>query len=47
MIYISDEEREIILEILAKRISEYEIRVFGSRALGKHRKYSDLDLVVC
>jgi len=37
---------QIVEEILTRFVPEYEVRVFGSRANGTPKKYSDLDLVI-
>lgn len=39
-------ERETILEILRQHVSGREVWVFGSRATGKTKPYSDLDLAI-
>ncbi|WPD21854.1 MAG: nucleotidyltransferase domain-containing protein [Candidatus Electrothrix scaldis] len=44
---LSDEQRELILKILyTAQKSIEQVAVFGSRAQGKHRPNSDLDLVL-
>jgi type I restriction enzyme S subunit len=37
---------DMVLEVLHRRIPDRSVWVFGSRANGKARKYSDLDLVI-
>ncbi len=37
---------DIVRRILAAHVPEVEVRVFGSRVLGKARCYSDLDLAL-
>ncbi len=37
---------KIVENILKRLVPEYEVRVFGSRATGSPKKYSDLDLVI-
>jgi predicted nucleotidyltransferase len=39
-------DHDTVLEILRRRIPDRTVWAFGSRAGGKARKYSDLDLVV-
>lgn len=39
-------EKEIVKNILRRYIPGVEVRVFGSRAIGKAKKYSDLDLLL-
>lgn len=46
MIFISEDERRIVVEILKKLCPKYSVWVFGSRYRGNHKPYSDLDLVV-
>ncbi|MGB9599042.1 MAG: nucleotidyltransferase family protein [Myxococcota bacterium] len=46
MINISEEERSIILQIIKKHISNYEVRVFGSRLYQNLKPASDLDIVI-
>lgn len=36
-----------VKRILAEFVPECTVRVFGSRAVGTHRHYSDLDLALC
>jgi len=46
MIELSEDNIEIVKEILAKHVPEYEVRAFGSRVNNQAKKYSDLDLVI-
>lgn len=52
MLYVSSEHLKIVLDILEKHVSDFEVRAFGSRVAGaaeevaRIKKYSDLDLVV-
>lgn len=46
MIDIKEEYLTEIRRILAKHVSDCEVRVFGSRIEGKAREFSDLDLVL-
>lgn len=46
MIQVSSQELEIILAILNRHVPAQEVWVFGSRATGKAKKFSDLDLVI-
>lgn len=43
---IDQENWEIVREILERYIPSYEVWVFGSRATGKAKRYSDLDLAI-
>lgn len=36
----------LIRQLLAEHVPEFEVRAFGSRYIGKAKKYSDLDLVL-
>lgn len=46
MITLSDDEQKLVKKILRKHLpgQDYKVVVFGSRATGKARKYSDVDL---
>ena len=46
MINLEPEHRSIVLRILNELVPTSEVRVFGSRADGAAKPYSDLDLVV-
>ena len=46
MIDLEKKNLEIVLSILNKEIPDCRVDAFGSRAIGKARKYSDLDLVI-
>lgn len=46
MIDIDAKYLVIVKNILAKHVADYEVWVFGSRIVGKSKKYSDLDLVI-
>lgn len=46
MIDIHPEHLQIVKSILNQHLSDYEIRVFGSRIKGAAKTFSDLDLVV-
>jgi len=46
MIDIDPAHRKLVESILRREIPDLEVRVFGSRVLGKSKPYSDLDLVV-
>jgi predicted nucleotidyltransferase len=37
---------EIVKNILKRHVTDYEVRVFGSRIHGNAKKFSDLDLVI-
>ncbi len=37
---------EIVREILARHVAQYDVWGFGSRATGRAKKYSNLDLAV-
>lgn len=43
---IQPDDLKTVQEILHTHIPEYEVRIFGSRLLGKARKTSDLDLAI-
>ena len=45
--HLRDQDRRIVLEILARHVPEREVWAFGSRVHGRHLKpFSDLDLVI-
>ena len=45
--YIEPENLKILEDILKKYVSEYEVRVFGSRVHGNNLKpFSDIDLAI-
>lgn len=46
MIELTNEQLDIILDILNKYVPDVEVRAFGSRYKGNAKKYSDLDLVL-
>ena len=46
MIDLSSEHLRTVRHILSEHVPECEVRVFGSRANGAARPYSDLDLVI-
>ncbi len=46
MITLAPEHLQLVRQILAEYIPEYEVRVFGSRVKGTQKPYADLDLVV-
>jgi len=46
MIDVEPKQLEVVKKILQKHIPNYEVWIFGSRATGKAKKYSDLDLVI-
>ena len=46
MIDLSPLHRQMVEAILSRCIPDYEVKVFGSRAKGTAKSYSDLDLVV-
>lgn len=43
---IGPAERGIVIEILRRHVPNAEVLVFGSRATGKAKKFSDLDLCI-
>ncbi len=45
-IHLESEYLKIILDIVAKHELTKAVYVFGSRARGDHKKYSDLDLAI-
>jgi uncharacterized protein len=46
MLDLTERELAVVRDLLARRIPGREVRVFGSRANGKAKPYSDLDLLV-
>lgn len=46
MINLKENEKNIVLEILAKFVPERKVGVFGSRAAENIKPFSDLDIVV-
>jgi len=46
MIDLRQNEREIVLNILRRYLVDAEFFVFGSRATGTARQWSDLDLLI-
>lgn len=46
MISITSQQLRLINKILQDFVPECEVRAFGSRVNGRHREYSDLDLVI-
>lgn len=46
MIDVSPEQRELLEEILGRYVPGVEVRVFGSRATGRAKPHSDLDLAL-
>ncbi|MDR3312992.1 MAG: nucleotidyltransferase domain-containing protein [Oscillospiraceae bacterium] len=43
---ITEQERAVILAILAQHVPGCRVLAFGSRCTGRHKPYSDLDLAV-
>lgn len=44
---VSPEHRRIVLDLLTEHLPQgHEVWVFGSRATGRARRYSDLDLAI-
>ena len=46
LLQLKNDELNLVLQILQTYIPEYDVWVFGSRACGNARQYSDLDLVI-
>lgn len=46
MLEVSKEDLETVKRLLARHVTGCEVRVFGSRAGGKPKSYSDLDLAL-
>ena len=46
MLALSDREKELVLAALVRHIPNHEVWAFGSRTNGKHKPFSDLDIVV-
>jgi len=45
-LHVTTRELEIVREILGRLVPGREVRAFGSRVTGRHRRLSDLDLAV-
>ena len=45
-LHVSEQERELVLQILDRIVPHLEVLVFGSRAGGQPNKFSDLDLAI-
>lgn len=43
---LKPEQRRIVLDILARHLPGHEVQLFGSRANGTAKPYSDIDLVI-
>ena len=43
---LSEGDRDLVLAALARHIPSHEVWAFGSRTNGKHKHFSDLDIVV-
>jgi uncharacterized protein len=43
---LKPEHRNMVYKILANHIPGHEVRIFGSRAIGTAKPYSDIDLVI-
>ncbi len=43
---LSDGEKALVLDALARHLPNREVWAFGSRTNGKHKPFSDLDIVV-
>lgn len=46
MLDLSDQQLQLVREVLQETVPDCEVWAFGSRINGKARSYSDLDLVV-
>jgi predicted nucleotidyltransferase len=46
MLELTEAQLRTVRTLLARRLPEREVRVFGSRATGRAKPHSDLDLVV-
>jgi predicted nucleotidyltransferase len=46
MIYLTQSQLKIVIDILQNHVADCEVRVFGSRYKGTAKDYSDLDLAV-
>ena len=44
--YLKPEHHRILCDILARHLPGREVRIFGSRATGTAKPYSDIDLVI-
>ena len=43
---LSEGDRDLVLAALVRHIPNHEVWAFGSRTNGKHKPFSDLDIVV-
>ena len=46
MIELRPDLLALVTQILARHVSQYEVRVFGSRVSGMVKQHSDLDLII-
>jgi type I restriction enzyme S subunit len=46
MLDLQDRHRDQVLAILRRHVAGVEVRAFGSRAAGRARRHSDLDLLL-
>lgn len=46
MIDLDERQLSAVKELLALHVPGFEVRLFGSRARGTARRYSDIDLVI-
>ncbi len=43
---LTDKERAIVVDVLARLVPEASVSAFGSRATGRPKRFSDLDLAI-
>lgn len=43
---LTPKHRKIVCDVLARHLPDREVQVFGSRATGTAKQFSDLDLVI-
>ncbi|WP_172807635.1 nucleotidyltransferase domain-containing protein, partial [Endozoicomonas ascidiicola] len=46
MLEIEAEDKSILMTLLTQHLPNYTVWAFGSRVMGKARRFSDLDLVL-
>lgn len=46
MIDITEDERRIVVDVLARWVPGVDVRAFGSRVCGRAKRWSDLDVVL-
>lgn len=46
MIKIEEGERDLVRALIDRQLPGFDVRIFGSRARGESRRFSDLDLAI-